>query len=138
MRLVFDSNVWLDWLVFDDPGIAPLRAAIASGAAQVFIDAPCEAELRRVLAYPFGKRTLDEAQRETSMAQCLALAQRIGPVEGALPKLPKCKDADDQKFLEAALAAGADYLVTKDEALLALANRKLPFLIAKPSGVALK
>ena len=46
--------------------------------------------------------------------------------------LPKCRDADDQKFLEAALAAQADFLVTKDEALLVLAKRDLPFRIVKP------
>ena len=38
--------------------------------------------------------------------------------------LPKCSDPDDQKFLELARDCGADYLVTKDKALLALARRK--------------
>ena len=50
MRLVLDTNVWLDWLVFDDPELAPVRAAVAQGLARVFIDAACEAELARVLA----------------------------------------------------------------------------------------
>ena len=132
MRLVLDSNVWLDWLVFDDPSIAPLRAAVAGGEAELFIDAACEAELRRVLGYPFGKRSLAEEQQAACIAQCLALARRIEPVEGAPTRLPKCKDPDDQKFLEAAAAAQADALVTKDDALLALADRRLPFLIMKP------
>lgn len=134
MRLVLDSNVWLDWLVFDDPAIAPLRAAVAQGNAEVFIDAACEAELRRVLGYPFGKRSLGEEQQRACIAQCLAIARRIERAQGTRtpPKLPKCKDPDDQKFLEAALAAQADLLVTKDVALLALADRKLPFLIVKP------
>ncbi len=134
MRLVLDSNVWLDWLVFGDPGVEPIRAAVQRGDAEVFIDAACEAELRRVLTYPFGKRLLEEAQRQACIAQCLALARRIEPME-RMPKLPKCRDPDDQKFLEAALAAEADYLVTKDDALLALANRRLPFLIVKPADL---
>ena len=33
MRLVLDTNVWIDWLVFDDPSIAPLKAAQQSGAS---------------------------------------------------------------------------------------------------------
>ena len=28
-RLVLDTNVWLDWLVFGEPALAPLKAAIA-------------------------------------------------------------------------------------------------------------
>ena len=32
MRLVLDTNVWLDWLIFDDPAIAPLRTARDGGA----------------------------------------------------------------------------------------------------------
>src|SRR6185503_16561395 len=37
-RLVLDTHVWLDWLVFDDPGIARLRNAVGTGRAQVCID----------------------------------------------------------------------------------------------------
>ena len=38
MRLVLDTNVWLDWLAFDDPGVAPLKAAVAEGRAEIYID----------------------------------------------------------------------------------------------------
>jgi predicted nucleic acid-binding protein len=50
--------------------------------------------------------------------------------------LPACRDRDDQKFLEAALAAGAGFLVTRDRALLGLARRALPFRILTPAGFA--
>jgi predicted nucleic acid-binding protein len=49
--------------------------------------------------------------------------------------LPRCRDPHDQKFLELALAAQADALVTKDQALLELARRKLPFRIAAPQAL---
>jgi predicted nucleic acid-binding protein len=49
--------------------------------------------------------------------------------------LPRCSDPHDQKFLELALASGADILVTKDQALLELARRKLPFRIAAPNAL---
>jgi uncharacterized protein len=105
----------------------------------VFIDDAGEAELRRVLTYPFGKRLLEEEQRAACMAQCLAMAHRIVPRETPpdFKSLPKCRDRDDQKFLEAALAAEADYLVTKDMELLVL-GRKTPFRIAKPADVDLE
>ena len=31
LRLVLDTNVWLDWLVFDDPAVAPLAATAETG-----------------------------------------------------------------------------------------------------------
>ena len=46
--------------------------------------------------------------------------------------LPRCADPDDQKFLELALAARADVLITKDHKLLELARRTKPFRILNP------
>ena len=137
MRLVLDTNVWLDWLVFDDPSIATLKAAVATKRAEVFIDAACEAELERALAYDLGKkRTLDAAGRVACLAECRRIAQRIhSPVpETERAHLPACRDPDDQKFLEAALAARAGFLLTKDRALLDLAKRGLPFRILTPEA----
>jgi uncharacterized protein len=54
LRLILDTNVWLDWLVFDDPSIAPIKAAVAANRAEVFIDSACEAELERALGYDLG------------------------------------------------------------------------------------
>jgi predicted nucleic acid-binding protein len=63
LRLVLDTNVWLDWLVFDDAGIAPIRNAVSQGYANVFLSEACEAELVRVLAYSLSGRALDVAQQ---------------------------------------------------------------------------
>ena len=139
MRLVLDTNVWLDWLVFDDPSIAPIRAAVEANRAEVFIDAACEAELERALAYDFGrKRTLDAAGRDACLAECRRMAHRIDAAapEAERARLPACRDPDDQKFLEAALNSRAEFLVTKDRALLGLARRALPFRILTPEGFA--
>ena len=125
--------MWLDWLVFDDPSIAPIKAAVEANRAEVFIDAACEAELERALGYDLGKRTV-------YVAACLALCRRVArridsPVpEAERARLPACRDRDDQKFLEAALAARAEFLITKDRALLDLARRPLPFRILTPGG----
>lgn len=120
--MVLDTNVILDLVVFDDPGAAPLRAAVEAGTATLFTSAACLAELHRVLAYP-DLGLAAAAQNAAydwyaSRAQCAEIS--------ATPLLPRCRDADDQKFLElawAAGAAGAAQLVTKDKALLELARR---------------
>ncbi len=135
LRAVLDTNVWLDWLVFDDPSTAPIKAAVDAGRAEVFIDAACEAELERALGYDLGKRTVDIA---ACIAECRRVARRIeSPVPGAgRAKLPACRDSDDQKFLEAALAARAEFLLTRDRALLELAARVAAFRILTPEGFA--
>ena len=94
-RLVLDTNVWLDWLVFDDPGIAAIRDA----------------------------------------AQCRRIARRSDTIAAPPGALPACRDPDDQKFLETAFAAKADFLVTKDRELLALGKKpgRLPFRIVTPA-----
>jgi uncharacterized protein len=139
-RLVLDTNVWLDWLVFADASAAPIRAAVCARHAAVYIDEACDAELERVLAYPFGGRTLDAAGQVAALAECRRFAQRFErqTLTGqALPSLPRCRDPDDQKFLELAAAARAELLVTKDAALLELARRPaLPFRIVAPRDFA--
>jgi putative PIN family toxin of toxin-antitoxin system len=137
LRLVLDTNVWLDWLVFDDSGLAMLKSAVSTGQAEIIIDAACEAELFRVLEYPLQKWTLDSAGR----ARCLAQYRRLArPVEiHGFPELPRCADADDQKFLELAAGAAANWLLTKDHALLALNRHRasLPFQIVTPADFAI-
>jgi putative PIN family toxin of toxin-antitoxin system len=132
VRIVLDTQVWLDWLVFDDPSVRPLREAQAAGRAEIVIDAACEAELVRVLAYDLGKRSLEPDEQTRCIARCRGVAKRLaaGAVGAALPR---CRDADDQKFLELAAAAGAQFLVSKDQALLELARRVAAFRIVTPA-----
>jgi len=78
-RLVLDTNVWLDWLVFDDPSIAAIKAAVAANRAEIFIDAACEAELERALGYDLGRKfTLDAHAQGACIAECRRVARRIG------------------------------------------------------------
>lgn len=137
MRLVLDTNIWLDLLVFNDPTASPIKTAIASGDVQVFISAACEAELARVLGYTLSGRTLTGDEQAAALQRCRALTL---PVDGcttahAIESLPRCADPDDQMFLELARDCAADLLITKDKDLLGLAARKLrplPFRIVTP------
>ncbi|KVP60950.1 nucleotide-binding protein [Burkholderia ubonensis] len=135
-RVVLDSNVWIDILVFDDPATRPIRAALERGALIALIDGRCLTELEHVLDYPqFQARAVDKA---AALATVARLAQRVEPppVAADAPPLPKCKDRDDQKFLELARAAQAEWLVSKDRALLKLAKRTardFGFRIAQPA-----
>ena len=137
MRLVLDTNIWLDWLVFADLSLLHLKKSVAEGKAVIVIDAACEAELERVLAYDLARHTLDAAGQAAALAECRRIAKRIDAqlTEAERKLLPRCADPDDQKFLELALAAQAAFLITKDHKLLELARRTRQFAILKPMRV---
>jgi putative PIN family toxin of toxin-antitoxin system len=137
LRLVLDTNVWLDWLVFDDPSVAARRAAVVDGRAEVYIDQACEEELARVLAYPRRGRPLDAAAQAVCLERCRAAARRPDVLAArATAPLPRCRDPHDQKFLQLAQSCGADFLVTRDRELLVLA-RRLPFGVVSAAALPL-
>lgn len=123
-RIVLDTNVCLDLFMFRDPRWQVLLHALASGEAQAFTRHDCRREFELVLAY--------DKMQLTTEAQAAILAEfdlRIELYEhgsetiATSSPLPLCKDSDDQKFLELALACDADVLITKDKALLKLARK---------------
>ena len=124
LSAVLDSNVLISLLVFEDPRYPRIAAAWRDGALRVLTDDDCAAEFQRVLAYP--QLNLTPAQRSAVRA---AFESRVCRVEAAGKggatcgaALPRCADADDQKFLELAARSGADCLVTGDRKLLKLAR----------------
>ena len=118
VRVVFDTNVLLSLFVFKDSRFAPLRGEVTAGRWIALTSAPCLAEYRRVLGYPLF--ALDAARQEAAYAAYLALVQAIDAVPQPALALPRCRDRDDQKFLELARDGGAHWLVTADKLLLRL------------------
>ena len=124
-RLVLDTNAWLDLLLFADARCLPLQAALDQGAAIVLTDQACRAEWHRVLGYPALRLSDSHAKQLRDRYDALAV-QVDAPVRPQpWPTLPRCKDADDQKFLELACAGHASALLTRDDALLSLGRRTL-------------
>lgn len=118
--IVLDTNVWLDWLVFDDPAIGTLRQALRAGVQPV-ASAAMRAELADVLARP--QFALDAA----AQARCLQRFDRwVVPCEAGTPATApalRCSDPDDQIFIDLARTRRAVALLTRDKALLRLARR---------------
>ena len=124
MRVALDTNVWLDWLVFDDPSVAALKAAYHEERIEIVIDNACLDELGVVLSYP--EFELDKAQIKNHLAnveRCVIRKDERPSIRTLA--LPRCSDPDDQKFLELARDAKADWLITKDKALLSMRRGQL-------------
>ncbi|SAL40703.1 nucleotide-binding protein [Caballeronia turbans] len=140
MRVVLDSNVWIDILVFDDPATRPIHAALEARTLEALIDARCLRELTRVLDYPqFVRMEIDKAAALATVTRLSTLV--AATIEEGERALPKCRDRDDQKFLELAHASGAEWLVSKDRAVLKLARRiarDFAFRIAEPKPFVLE
>jgi putative PIN family toxin of toxin-antitoxin system len=117
-RAVIDTNVLLDFWVFDDPATRALRAALESGRINALRSDDCVDELTEVIMRE--KFVLATEARFAVLRDWDRLATAVGRV---FPAPLACSDRDDQKFLDLAYTVRADWLVTKDKALLKLARR---------------
>ena len=119
--LILDTNIVLDAFVFSDAAALPVRDGLETGALQWIATQPMRDELQRVLAYP--KIIPRLAFYQLDAAQVLAAFDRHVCIVDVAPKADiTCKDADDQKFIDLAVAHGA-LLLSKDAAVLAMARR---------------
>jgi len=119
-KVVLDTQVVLDWLVFRDLSTAHLARSLDAGSLQWLTCKPMRDELEHVLDR--GVAAAWHPDREL-IAQAFA---RLACVVDAPPPSGsplRCSDPDDQIFIDLALASGARWLLTRDRALLRLARK---------------
>ena len=119
--VVIDTNIVLDMWVFDDPRSRPLDEALQSGGLRWLASAEMREELLRVLGYPHlvQRMVLRGVSAPDVLAQFDRYAERVAVAERA-PYV--CNDADDQKFIDLAVAHQAT-LISKDKEVLRMKNR---------------
>jgi len=119
--VVLDTNIVLDVFVFNDVAAQPLRQALEAGQLDWLATQPMRDELKRVLAYPqitprlaFYQLSADDVLAAFDRhARLLEVASKAGVT---------CSDADDQKFIDLAVA-GKALLLSKDRDVLSMAKR---------------
>jgi len=120
---VIDTNIVLDLWLFEDPATIPLRAALQSGAISHLATASMRDELERVLAYPHLVKRMAK-----SNIQAHDILNRFDEyllaAEPAAKAAFTCKDPDDQKFIDLAVAHAAP-LLSKDKAIMCMKKRLL-------------
>ena len=117
-RAVIDTNVLLDFWVFDDPAARSLRAALQDGRVNALRSGDSVDELTQVIM-----REKFDLATEARFGILREWDRLATPVERVFAAPLACSDPHDQKFLDLAYTARADWLVTKDKALLKLARR---------------
>lgn len=124
-KLVLDTNIVLDLFVFADAATLPLQQALATQQLRWLATQDMRVELERVLGYKQIVPRLAYYQR--TAAEVLAQFDRNVELVAVAPKAPlNCRDADDQKFIDLAVAHPG-LLLSKDRAVLCLKKRLLPF-----------
>jgi predicted nucleic acid-binding protein len=121
--LILDTNIVLDVFVFNDAAAQPIRDGLESRSLDWIATMPMRVELERVLGYPqivtrlvFYALSADEV-----LAQFDAHA-RLVPVPSKASVT--CSDADDQMFIDLAVAYRST-LLSKDNAVTSMAKRLL-------------
>jgi predicted nucleic acid-binding protein len=120
--VVIDTQSLFDWLVFRDPACSGWSAMLDDRQWKWIFTFEMRAEFDHVAAKGFGERW------PVSVETCADAWSRHGrivdvPAPLGADRRLACSDPDDQKFIDLAIAAGADTLVSRDKALLKLARR---------------
>lgn len=130
-HLVLDTIVLVSALLFPLGSLVWLRHAWHSQQIRRLFNRDTAAELLRVFAYP--KFRLSDGDRDELLADFLPYCETIA-TDHPPPEVPPCRDVDDRKFLELALTANADALVTGDTDLPTLAD-SLQIPILEPATI---
>ena len=122
--IIIDSQSLFDWMVFQDPVCSGWNTALAGQVWKWIFTSEMKAEFDHVAAKGFGERWPVRAEAVATTWARHAHAVDTPCAPGAAARL-HCTDADDQKFIDLAIATRAHTLVTRDKALLRLARKAL-------------
>lgn len=120
--IILDTNILLDILVFDDERAHPLRAALDAKLLDTVATDKTFAELLDVIGRE--QFSLDKDQQHLIGEQWKSWARIISDNE--LCQAPwKCKDRDDQVFINLAYSLRPSALISKDKQVLKIAKRAI-------------
>ena len=116
VKVVFDTNVWVSIFMED---ILYDEFLQVKQDLTIYVSKEIALELSKVLLYPKIARVLEKnGIREKDVLRVIAVDSKM--VEPKLKLYVVNEDAEDDKILECALAAGADIIVSGDKHLLKL------------------
>ena len=113
LQVVIDTNVWISGLIFGGNPEKIIRQFI-DGQLIVITAEELLSELRRKITQRFPLYEPQLALLEASIREDAILIQ-LGSVQ-----IAASRDADDNKFIEAAVIGNAQYIISGDKDLLTL------------------
>ncbi|MGA9865219.1 MAG: putative toxin-antitoxin system toxin component, PIN family [Acetobacteraceae bacterium] len=134
--IVFDASTLVGAALKEDS--IPERALLRAEETDVFaLSSAVEAEIATVLSRPKFARSISLARRELVLRLVREAAVWFAPTI----RVTDCRDPNDDKYLELALASGAETIVSSDDDLLVLHPwlgvrilRAAEYLVATPTS----
>lgn len=119
--VVIDTQIVMDWLVFKDPSCVGLSRALADAKLSWWSTPKMYGELVHVLRRGVAAAWQPDLPLIAGHFERHArlLPENVPSTEHLL----RCRDPDDQMFLDLAVAVKARWLFSRDRAVLALARR---------------
>jgi uncharacterized protein len=120
---VLDTNVLLDCVVFCDAQARALSLALQAGDLRWLWTPAMAQELLHVVARPALARWVpDPLALQQTLEQALAAWGESAAAREPMTCGPRCRDPEDQMFVDLAVAHATPWLITRDRALLELSR----------------
>jgi len=116
VKIVLDANIFVSAYFWGGNPDAIL-GRVAAGADMLFITDAILREIEFVLKLAKFGLNSNGVRRRLAHIECLASKVAVSPKHRLTGV---CRDPGDDKYLECALAAGADYIISGDRDLLVL------------------
>jgi putative PIN family toxin of toxin-antitoxin system len=113
LRVVLDTNIYVSGLLFPKGNPRLILTRAEAGDFFTFTSPPIQAETERILLEKFR---LSRGEVAFACGKLWRISRIIEPTV----EVEACDDPDDDKVLECALSAKADYIVSGDNDLLRL------------------
>ncbi len=131
--VVLDTNIVLDLYVFNDLAAQPVRDGLLNASQRWLATPAMRDELARVLTYPHIAAKLSFYKLDVE--RVLSAFDNHAHMVATPPKASvTCKDPDDQKFIDLAVAHQA-LLLSKDHAVLSMRKRLLALSVTAQAAM---
>ena len=115
--VVLDTNIFISAILFKGTPLEILQLCISKNEITIAISPELLAELIGKLKYKFGikNRTLENLKIELESIMLYILPEYTTQI---------CRDASDNKIIDLAICAGAEFIITGDKDLLEIKTYK--------------
>jgi hypothetical protein len=118
-RIIIDTNILLDIVFFEDPHVEDLKKAIEEGEIEAWYCNLIWNEFLDVLRRPTFYENEQTFQRMIETAEKYFLFE-----DRDIPRTPfKCRDPDDQIFIDLAVLKAPSWLISRDLEVLKLSKK---------------
>lgn len=124
MRVVLDTNVFIDAFFKDDRDCNIVLKAERNGEFRLLVSNEIQEELLRILGKSFSEFDFDGNEVFIIMKIISRALRRSDPIS-TTKKFTKCEDKDDSMFFECAIEGNANYIISRDKHIHSLKDDKI-------------